>query len=149
MIYDKISNMKNYEGYSKIYEALSFLARLGNGELPEPGTELVKGESFCNPVEFTTKPEKECKFEAHRKYIDLHYIVEGVECIATADVKALEVVSPFDETKDAGFYEGKEDGRYYLRSGDFMVCYPSDAHKVGMMEQAPGAVKKVVVKIMV
>ena len=30
-----------------------------------------------------------------------------------------------------------------------MVCFPSDSHKVGMMNTVPGMVKKVVVKIRV
>lgn len=40
-------------------------------------------------------------------------------------------------------------GSYLLKTGDFMVCFPSDAHKVGMMNTVPGMVKKVVVKIRV
>lgn len=48
-----------------------------------------------------------------------------------------------------GFYEGCESGSYLLKTGDFMVCFPSDAHKVGMMNTVPGMVKKVVVKIRV
>lgn len=29
-----------------------------------------------------------------------------------------------------------------FKTGDFMVCFPSDAHKVGMMNTVPGMVKK-------
>ena len=56
---------------------------------------------------------------------------------------------PGDKDKDIGFYEGCESGSYLLKTGDFMVCFPSDAHKVGMMNTVPGMVKKVVVKIRV
>lgn len=85
----------------------------------------------------------------YRKHIDVHYIMEGIEKIATADVKNLQEKVPFDKDKDIGFYEGCESGSYLLKTGDFMVCFPSDAHKVGMMNTVPGMVKKVVVKIRV
>ena len=88
-------------------------------------------------------------YEAHLKHIDVHYIMEGIEKIATADVKNLQEKVPFDKDKDIGFYEGCESGSYLLKTGDFMVCFPSDAHKVGMMNTVPGMVKKVVVKIRV
>ena len=51
-------------------------------------------------------------YEAHRKHIDVHYIMEGIEKIATADVKNLQEKVPFDKDKDIGFYEGCESGRY-------------------------------------
>lgn len=147
MIFDKITNRENYRDYPELYRVLNYLARLTPDTMPAPNTVLSEKRIFCNPVAFMTKPEEDCKYEAHQKYIDLHYIIKGVEGIATADVTALETDTPYDEGKDIGFYTGKEDGRYFLREGDFMVCYPSDAHKVGMMEQEPQPVEKVVVKI--
>lgn len=148
MIFDNISNYKNYTGYPELYEALSFLAGL-EGRMPEESVVLKEDRVLCNPVRFISKPEAECKYEAHRKFIDVHYVLKGVEGIATADVDTLETDTPFDEGKDIGFYTGPEAGRYYLRRGDFMVCFPSDAHKVGMMEESPQPVEKVVIKIRV
>ena len=47
------------------------------------------------------------------------------------------------------FYKGSASGRYLLNPGDFMVCYPSDAHMVAIMENKPENIEKVVVKIKV
>lgn len=149
MIFDSIHNYNNYRGYPELYQVLSFLAGLGEGEAVKPNTVLAEDRIFCNPVQFVSKPESECKYEAHRKYIDVHYILKGEEGIATAGVGKLDVDTPYDEGKDIGFYTGKEDGRYLLKKGDFMVCYPSDAHKVGMMGAEPQAIEKIVVKIKV
>ena len=88
-------------------------------------------------------------YEAHQKYIDVHYIIEGVERIATADVSSLQIQTPFSEEKDIGFYQGDESGGYLLKAGEFMLCFPSDAHKVAMMDKSPEIVKKIVVKIKV
>ena len=75
--------------------------------------------------------------------------MEGAERIATADVRSLQVKTPYSEEKDIGFFTGSASGSCLLRLGDFMVCFPSDAHKVAMMDQRPETVKKIVVKIKV
>lgn len=147
MIFDSIHNLENYSQYSALYFVLRYLKNLKPGELPKPGTVIEEASAFLNPAAFTTKPEAECVFEAHKRYIDLHYIVTGMEKIATADVETLREKTPFDCSKDIGFYVGEKAGQYILHEGDFMVCYPSDAHMVAMMVQKPSEVKKIVVKV--
>lgn len=149
VIFDAIRNKDNYKTETEIYQALCFLENIGKWEDLLPNTVIQEDCSFANPVSFISKKENECVYEAHKKYIDIHYIVEGVERIATADVCELQVKMPFSEEKDIGFYTGSEAGSYLLRQGEFMVCFPNDAHKVAMMNKAPEAVKKIVVKIKV
>ena len=50
-----------------------------------------------HPVSFISREEKECVYEAHKKYMDIHYIMEGAERIATADVRSLQVETPYSE----------------------------------------------------
>lgn len=149
MIFDSISNKENYKEEKEIYQTLNFLEKLKKWDDVESNAIIQKDWISANPVSFLSKDESECMYEAHRKHIDVHYIMEGIEKIATADVKNLQEKVPFDKGKDIGFYEGCESGSYLLKTGDFMVCFPSDAHKVGMMNTVPGMVKKVVVKIRV
>ena len=149
MIFDSIHNKENYKEDEKIYKALCYLAEKKSWEEATPDTIIQKGSIIANPVSFVSKEEKDCMYEAHQKYIDVHYIMEGVERIATADVSSLQIKTPFSEEKDIGFYQGDESGSYLLKPGEFMVCFPSDAHKVAMMEKSPKTVKKVVVKIRV
>lgn len=148
MIFDRIENKENYRDLPLLYKALQYLDSLALGSLPDSTQIFIEDTLFCNPVSFTSKPEPECMYEAHKHYIDLHYIVEGVEGIATADVKNLTEKTPYDETKDIAFFDGAEDGRYYLKPGQFMVCFPNDAHKVGMMKDSPELIKKIVFKIL-
>lgn len=149
MIFDTIQNKKNYKQDKLLYQALCYLADLHPGEMPAPNTVLIPDTLFCNPVTLTSKPEEGLVYEAHKKYIDLHYIVEGVEGIATADITTLEMVTPYSREKDIGFLTGPEDGRYYVKPGQFMVCYPNDAHKVAIMKKTPAPIQKIVFKIKV
>lgn len=147
MIFDNLKNRENYRHDPLLAQALDYLASLKPGTIPDQTHVLSEGILFCNPVSFTSKPEAACRYEAHQTYIDLHYIVEGVEGIATASCQSLTVTEPYDAEKDILFLTGQEDGRYYLKPGQFMVCYPDDAHKVGMMADAPAPIRKIVFKI--
>ena len=149
MIFDSIRNRENYKENGKIYQALCYLAEIKRWDEVFPDTVIQEGAIVANPVTFVSKEEKECMYEAHEKYIDVHYIMEGVERIATADVSSLQIKTPFSEQRDIGFYQGDESGRYLLKPGEFMVCFPSDAHKVAMMDKTPETVKKIVIKIRV
>lgn len=147
MIFDTINNYKNYRDFPTLYQALEYLSALQPCECPTETVKLSGDDLFANPVYLTSKPERECIYEAHKKYIDLHYIIEGIEGIQTSNLLSLKEVTPYDEIKDIGFYEGDEDGMYYLKEGQFMVCWPQDAHKVAIMKEKPDAIKKIVIKI--
>ena len=147
MIFDSLKNKENYRNDPGLYEILCVLESLEPGELPAPGTLLPGEQGFLNPVSLVSRPEEECRYEAHRKYADLHYIVRGRERIVTADVKELTEEVPYDSEKDIAFYRGEGAASCLLRPGYFMVCYPSDAHKVAVMEGSPEPIDKIVCKI--
>ena len=147
MIFDSIKSKDNYKYFPMLYQALCYLENLPVSELPDRNTVLIENELFCNPVTLTSKPEKECIYEAHHKYIDLHYIVSGVERIATSHITTLTTITPYSSEKDIEFLEGEADGYYDLKPGQFMVCFPGDAHKVAIMKDQPGSIQKVVFKI--
>lgn len=117
MIFDSISNKENYKEEKEIYQTLNFLEKLKKWDDVESNAIIQKDWISANPVSFLSKDESECMYEAHRKHIDVHYIMEGIEKIATADVKNLQEKVPFDKDKDIGFYEGCESGSYLLKTG--------------------------------
>ena len=55
MIYDSIKNMENYKDYPVLYHILNFLREITPEKLPDPGTTIIEGVAFCNPVIFTSK----------------------------------------------------------------------------------------------
>ncbi len=147
MIFDSLKNKDNYKYFPALYHALNYLDSLPDWELPAPNVVLDEDRLFCNLVTFTSKPEEQCLYEAHRNYIDVHFIISGVERIATADIGSLTPANPYAPEKDIEFLTGSADGCYELKPGRFMVCYPGDAHKVAMMKDEPAEVRKIVFKI--
>ncbi len=120
-------------------EDLNALA-LGRHELSDDGT-------YVNIQEYTTKDS--AHFEAHRKYIDIQYLAKGKEYIFVTPLepdKQIEIQS-YDVTKDIEFFDKEEYTPYLLSPDNFMVFFPTDAHKPCMKVDTNEYVRKVVVKI--
>lgn len=148
MIFDHIQNAGHYSGLKDIFRALCFL-REASGHPPEGRVEIDGDRIFANPVSLVSKPAEECVYEAHRKYIDVHFILSGIEGISIRQVDELAPEGEFSTEKDIGFYRGEPSGTCYLKPGEFMVCWPEDAHRVAMMQEHPAAIQKIVVKVAV
>jgi len=86
--------------------------------------------------------------EAHRKYMDIQYIVKGKEVMGWADLADCKIVGEFNEEKDIGMYEG--DFEYItVNEGICYVAFPEDAHMPGRHLDVPNDFVKVVVKLKV
>ena len=148
MIIDHIDNAPQYYGLGAGIEAgLRFLRPADLHDL-SLGKKIINGEKlFAIVSEYMTNPEVSVKWEAHRRYIDIQYIVNGAEAIGYQCVSKMEVETQYNETNDALFLRG--DGiRLLVPSGFFVVFYPQDAHRPGLNIRRPQAVRKVVVKVM-
>lgn len=85
------------------------------------------------------------RLEAHRRYIDIQFTIEGREEIGwqpLAECGAPEAA--FDDERDVGFFSGTPRTWLWLPEGSFAIFFPDDAH-------APlggrGTVKKAIVKV--
>ena len=119
-------------------------------EAMEPKRYEVDGERVYATVSVdkTIAPEKN-RFEAHRKYIDLHYLVRGVELIGSAPASALREKQPYAEDKEAALYEVPDKyRRHLLRPGDFVVFFPGQAHMPWCYAERSEEIRKVVVKVL-
>ena len=73
-----------------------------------------------------TKEIKDCSFEAHREYADIHFVAYGKERIGYSDIKKLELVE-YNEEKDVVLLTGEGD-LITLLPGYFMITLADDAH---------------------
>ena len=152
-----IGNMKeSASGFGKypdaIREALEFLhshdfSTMQDGRYPIHGE-----DSVAILQRYETREPESGKPEAHRRYVDVQYIVSGREEMGWCPMSPeLKVCDPYDANKDIVFFDnlipisGLE-----LSAGDFAVLYPTDVHRpCGSVGGAPQQVVKVVVKIAV
>ena len=86
--------------------------------------------------------------EAHRKYLDIQYIVKGKEVMGWADLAACQLQGEFNEDKDIGMYAGNFDF-FTITEGNCYVVFPEDVHMPGRHLDVPNDFVKVIVKLKV
>lgn len=147
MVYDKIDNIETYKGLSEdIYEGLKFLKQATH--------DLANGVHEINPrvkaivSEYETKPVNENGYEAHRKFVDIQYLISGAENNRCLPIEKLKETKAYKEEIDAAFYEAEiHTQELMLGNGYFAIYYPQDGHMPCLIADIPKKVKKVVVKI--
>ncbi|MEI7902584.1 MAG: YhcH/YjgK/YiaL family protein [bacterium] len=149
MVIDTLENSCRYVSlHPHFTAAFDFLKRPGIEALPVGRLDVNGSQLFALTQEYETKPIREGKLEAHKKYIDIQFIVSGEELTGYAPLKNQRASHPFDTERDIGFYEG-EAWFTLLRKGMFAIFFPQDAHLPGRCAKEPAPVKKIVMKIAV
>lgn len=117
----------------------------------EPGRYGIQGDEIYAMVsDAVTAPAAEKKPEAHKKYVDVQYLVSGKERLGfTPDNGSYEVES-YAEEKDLILYKQVENECYILAApGCYSIFFPNDIHRPGVAAGEPATVRKVVVKVSV
>lgn len=147
MIIDSLKNAHFYYGINtKFAIALKFLIKTDFSGFLDGKYEINKDNIFAIVQTYNTKPNENDLFEAHRKYIDIQYVIEGKELIGYTNINNLMQKSPYNSDNDIIFMEGKGDF-FELSSDKFGIFMPQDAHKPSIAIDQPSLVKKVVIKI--
>lgn len=141
MITDNIKNLKNYNIVSE--KVIDFLMNLPS----DAGHYEIDDTAYANIDIYNTK--QDCKFEAHKKYIDIQMLLEGSEELDYISVDGLKISEEYDEKRDVMFFENPEKtpDTLQLEPYKFALIYPHEAHRPQMGNGQQ--VKKVVVKIAV
>lgn len=149
MIYGNIDELKFYKGISKyLDEAIDYII-LGRYKEYKLGKNIINGEKvFFNFDEGTiTRNIANPDFEYHRKYIDIHLILEGEENIVYGSSENSTEITPYSTEKDVGFLKSKTELKFYMNKGRFLIVFPHEAHMALISVKEPKLIKKLVFKI--
>ena len=151
MIVDRLENAEVYEAiYSKLTRGLTLLNDKSLAQKPDGRYESEGDEIYYIVQRYVTRPPEQGKLEAHRKYIDIQFIVSGQESFGYAPLKSLKEKTPYDDEKDVAFYEVPKDiAMTKLSAGMFAVFFPQDVHMPCLRVSGPEPVFKIVVKVKV
>jgi YhcH/YjgK/YiaL family protein len=149
MILDKIENTGLYMAINPLLaEGLKFIAE-NDFTLIEAGKFYLKDKQLYAMVnDYDTKPQSLCKLEAHRKYIDIQFMVSGEERVGITFQDGQIPVEEYNPDKDAVFFN-EEVSLFTLTKGHFAIFFPDDLHQPGIMSAEVSNVRKVVVKVAV
>ncbi|MDD3840289.1 MAG: YhcH/YjgK/YiaL family protein [Clostridia bacterium] len=149
MIIDRLENKNLYSGLgNNVAKALDFLKNSDFSNM-SPGRYEIDGEDvFAMVSEYQTKPKQEGVWEAHRRYIDIQFVADGIEGIGYSHLSELEITQDYDSDGDCLLLAGEGDF-FVAKKGTFAILYPEDGHMPGIEVEQPSKVKKVVVKVLV
>ncbi len=104
-----------------------FMREQDAANIPTGRYELSDG-CFVNVDEYETR--ENYAFEAHRKYIDVQILVDGVEEFFCAELDKGQETIAYDEKKDIAFYSCKEGDFYTVGVLPYhaIVLCPNDLH---------------------
>lgn len=146
---------ENRERYSELHpdwnKAFQIIQGLIGGPIPEGANikETIDGMQLRMQT-YLSKNEDEKQFEAHRRCVDIQYIVEGREVIYWTKTDRLKVTVPYSAERDhmSLMPADKDDScPLYLSKGYFAVFFPGDAHKTQCRWGESEKVVKIIIKL--
>ena len=148
MIFDTLEQATPYFAGEWWREVLRFIAAAPL-DLPA-GERALRGEDlFVRVLDFVTGPQADAVLESHRKYNDVHVVLQGSELIRVWPAATLSVRQEYDADKDVMFYEPPPVAPLVLdlRPGHFVVFQPQDAHMPAIAAPQPARIRKLVFKV--
>lgn len=127
----------------------ALLTRLTTEKMADGRYELENG-IYVNVESYTTQKVEERRFEAHKRYVDIQFILSGDENIVVAPLEKLRVCNAYVPANDIVFYYTCAEGEpVHLNAGDALLLMPEDGHMpcVSADEAQPVQVRKAVAKI--
>ena len=140
-----VAYFKNAERWDK---AFAFLKNTDLKSLEVKRHEIDGDNIYALVSEYVTKNPEDAKFEAHKKYVDIQYIINGSELMSVTPAANLgEVLTPYDETKDLEFMTVTRSEDFVATPDKFFLFFPSDLHRPSVKVGDNAQVKKVDVKV--
>lgn len=149
MILDRLENAAFYRSLSpRIAAALDYLRATDFSKQPDGRRELDGDRLVAIVQRYRTKPLAKAVWEAHRRYLDVQYVVEGEERIGYAPVVAgAKVAQAYDDDKDFLLYDVQGD-LLQVPAGSFAIFAPPDIHSPGLVGGSPPMIRDVVKVVM-
>lgn len=146
MVIDKIENYRLYSKLAKrLAKGFEFITETDLVTIESGKHQIDNDDVFAIVQEYDTKEEKDCILEGHHKYIDIQYVIKGVELMGFTPLTD-QVSIEEDLEKDYTFYNGKT-SMIRVEEGMFTIFFPEDLHRPCVKAGQISKVKKVVVKV--
>ena len=147
-----IGTLENCEKYSAmgagIEKAFEWLKKTDITKMEDGRYDIDGDNVFVWIQRYTTRVNDDCWFEGHLKYIDVHYIAEGVEYFCYSPIsRAGEKISEYDTVEDDFLYTKEPETFYLMKEGDICIVWPEDVHMPQRRALFPSEVVKACIKV--
>ncbi len=148
MITDRLENAhKYYALHPSFAKAFAILQNPDLAKL-EHGKHVIDGDKIYASIGINKGRQKnEALLEAHRKYIDIQYVIEGYDEMGWSNVDDCRMIAtPYKPDGDIEFFADKPALYKKVQAGQFAIFFPEDAHAPVISD---GDILKVVIKVAV
>ncbi|MCK7554284.1 YhcH/YjgK/YiaL family protein [Chitinophaga sedimenti] len=150
MIIDTLQQAHLYAGLGpQFVKAFEYLTTTDVAALPKGKYEIDGQNIFAIVNEYDSVDAATEQMEAHKKHIDVQYIVSGAELIGHDFLVKQTPSKAYDEEADYMLFAEKPAFFSQLSQGCFAIFFPTDLHMPNIKIDAPAPVKKIVIKIRV
>ncbi|GGK58347.1 YhcH/YjgK/YiaL family protein [Rufibacter glacialis] len=148
MVLDKLSNASRYTHMHPLFaQAFRFLQEADITQLPVGKHDIAGDQLFAMISDGEGFSKQKARLEAHKRYIDIQYVVTGCDHMGWKDLAACEAPNvPYSEENDIAFFPDQTNSWFDVQAGSFTIFFPDDAHAPLGTEEV---VRKVVLKIAV
>ena len=149
MIFEVFENCAKHSRIPYSKEILQFASSRDCSGILEPEIEILGRDLFVRIAEYLPGPAEEKKFEAHRIYADLQWVVKGEEIIQCAVEPAPLPVTDYDVAADIQFFTTPQRfSAQTVSKGQCAFFLPGELHRPGCQTgSGKEKVKKLVFKI--
>ena len=127
MIIDHISNYSKYAKlHSAFEEALKFINNLDHDF--RGGFTIRDQELYGSVNDVTAHNKSKAKFECHKQYIDIQFIVEGFDLIGWGNIDDNTPGTEYNAEKDYRFVNIDASSWIHVPQDHFVIFFPEDAH---------------------
>ena len=149
MIYAELKDIKSYKGISEnLDRAIDFIAnkKYLNASF---GKNVVDGDKiyFNHPEKPMTRENTGLDLEYHKKYIDIHLVLEGEEAIIYSPFEECVETKSYDMENDYALVKGKTQVEFLMNSKNFLILFPTEPHLALLKVGEPKEIKKVIFKV--
>lgn len=146
MIVSNLENSFRIEELNPLFKKLFDYVKSHDLLHEELGKVTINGDDlFINNVAPECVDQENQKLEVHRRYLDVHILLEGKERIGWKPLEnCVELEQEYDEVGDCALYNEPASAYVDLLPGQFVVVYPEDAHAPVI---GNGKIRKLIAKV--
>lgn len=147
MIYDTLEHLDAYRGiHPGVMRGLELLRDTDFSQWQDGRYEIDGDRLFVLVQSYDSKPANDTP-EAHKKYIDIQYLISGEELMGVAPLEGMTEEVEARPEGDIWFYRGAVNN-LLLTGRRFLALWPEDAHAPCIAVDKPAPCRKCVVKVL-
>lgn len=149
MICDTLDNLYKYVPRKIVEKVQTFIEQI-QSDMLESDYEIQGRDAFARVMSYSGKAREVCEIEAHNRYVDIQFTLQGVEGIEIFTRQNLKSKTDYSEKDDVQFFEESEEPYITIDNlpGRFSMIFPKEAHRPQIATTYEGVViKKGVIKI--